>query len=97
MTSYTLTFGKVGDDYPVPATTITVDDRDENAFPRAVAAYAIPHLRPALEAAGHPEYADCFFRVSSDPSYGEFMWLDLVTGKGARFCATRVAVVDPAP
>ncbi|MFE9770008.1 hypothetical protein ACFYPC_36710 [Streptomyces sp. NPDC005808] len=90
MTTYSLEFGKVGDMYPVPATAITVDDSDENALPRAVAAYAIPFLKPALEAAGHPEYADCLFRTTSDPSYGDFMWVDLLSGEGARFCATRI-------
>ncbi|GAA1887621.1 hypothetical protein GCM10009837_06700 [Streptomyces durmitorensis] len=88
MTTYSLEFGKVGDTYPVPATTITADD--ENVFHRAVAEYAIPYLKPALEAAGCPELADCFFRVNSDHSYGDFVWLDLPSGKGARFCATRI-------
>lgn len=91
MTTYRLDFGKVGDTCPVPATSITVDSSDENALPRAVVAYAIPYLKPALEAAGCPEFADCFFRTDpADPTYGEFMWLDLASGGGARFCATRI-------
>lgn len=94
MTTYRLEFGKVGDSYPVPAACFTVDGSDENALPRAVADYAIPYLKPALEAAGRPELADCFFRMTSDPGYGEFMWLDLATGNGARFCAARIT---PAP
>ena len=87
-TTYSIEFGKVGDTYPVPAAEFTVDSADENALHRAVAAYAIPYLKPALEAAGHPECADCFFRT--DGSYGEFMWLDLASGRGARFCPARL-------
>ena len=94
-TTYSIEFGKVGDSYPVPAAEFTVDSRDENALPRAVAEYAVPYLKPALEAAGHPEYADCLFRI--DGSYGEFMWLDLSGGQGARFCPARITPVTPAP
>lgn len=88
MTTYSLEFGKVGDNYPVPPTTITADD--ETTFVRAVAEYAIPYLRPVLEAEGRPELADCLFRVNSDCTAGEFLWLDLLTGQGARFCGTRI-------
>ena len=90
MTTYNLDFGKVGDSYPVPPATITTDD--ETAFVRAVAEYAIPHLRPALEAEGRPELADCFFRTNADCTVGEFIWLDLPTGAGARFCGSRITV-----
>ncbi|MYY79695.1 MULTISPECIES: hypothetical protein [unclassified Streptomyces] len=89
MTTYQLQFGKVGDTYPVPDTTITAED--ETAFAQAVAEYAIPYLKPALEAAGCPEFGDCFFRTTSDPGYGDFMWIDLASGGGARFCATRIS------
>jgi hypothetical protein len=94
VTTYRIEFGKVGDTHPVPELTITEDD--PNAFHRAVAAHAIPHLTPVLAEMGHPEYADCFFRVSPDRSMGEFWWLDLVTGKGARFCPARITPVAPA-
>lgn len=88
MTTYTITFGKVGDTYPVPPLTLAVED--DNEFHRTVAEHAIPYLRPALEAAGCPEFADCFFRTDQDRTYGEFMWLDLVGGSGARFCGSRI-------
>lgn len=90
MTTYNLEFGKVGASYPVPPTTIMADD--ETAFARAVARYAIPYLRPALEAEGRPELADCFFRANEACTVGEFMWLDLSTGQMARFCGTRIVV-----
>lgn len=93
MTTYTVSFGKVGDTYPVPDVTVTA--ADDNEFARAVAGHAIPHLRPVLEQMGHPEYADCFFHTSRDRAYGEFMWLDLAAGKGARFCPARIATTTP--
>lgn len=93
MTTYTVSFGKLGDTYPVPDVNLTADDPNE--FARAVAEHAIPHLRPILAELGHPEYADCFFNHSAkNPSYGEFMWLDLVGGKGARFCPARISETD---
>lgn len=96
MTTYSLEFGKVGEVYPVPPAEITVDDRDENAFHRAVAAYAIPHLEPALEAAGCPEFADCFFRHDPERTHGDFLWLAPDFTGGASFCATRIERVDEA-
>lgn len=96
-TTYRIEFGAVGTTRPVPGLVITEDD--PNAFHRAVAAHAIPHLRPVLTAMGRPELADCFFRVDpADPGYGDFMWLDLAGGKGARFCPARITPVPtPAP
>jgi hypothetical protein len=88
MATYHLEFGKVGDSYPVPATTITAVD--ENEFARAVAKHAIPYLKPALEALGRPELADCFFRTTKDPTYGDFMWIDFMGNKAAHFCGTRI-------
>lgn len=88
MSTYSIEFGKLGDGYPVPPLTVTTDD--DNEFHRAVAAHAIPYLRPILEQLGHPEYADCFFNVNRERAYGEFMWLDLVGGQGARFCPARI-------
>lgn len=92
MTTYRIEFGKVGDIYPVPPLTLKHDD--PNTFDRAVAAHAIPHLRPVLADLGRPELADCFFRTDpADPTYGEFMWVDLVSGLGARFCPARLSAL----
>ncbi|MCK2144851.1 hypothetical protein MWG58_28840 [Streptomyces sp. WAC00276] len=88
MTTYRIEFGKVGDSYPVPP--ITVDWTDPNRATREVAEHAIPHLKPVLESLGRPELADCLFRVNGERTYGEFMWLDLVGGRGARFCPARL-------
>lgn len=96
MTTYRIEFGKVGDTYPVPP--ITVDFSDPNKAAREVAAHAIPHLTPVLAALGRPELADCFFRTDpADRTYGEFMWLDLAGGKGARFCPARLTPTDLDP
>jgi hypothetical protein len=92
MTEYRIEFGRLGDGYPVPP--ITVDFSDPDAAARTVAEHAIPYLKPVLAAMGHSEYADCFFRTNPEMTYGEFMFLDLVGGDGARFCAARLA---PAP
>ncbi|MFL4904868.1 hypothetical protein ACJ6WF_17175 [Streptomyces sp. MMS24-I2-30] len=92
MSTYRIEFGKVGDSYPIPP--ITVDYSDPTEAARTVAAHAIPHLTPVLAELGHPEYADCFFRTNKDRTYGEFMWLDLIGGQGARFCPARLT---PAP
>jgi hypothetical protein len=95
MTTYRIEFGHVGTTRPVPDLVITEDD--PNAFHRAVAAHAIPHLTPVLTEMGHPEYADCLFRVDpADPSYGDFMWISLATGKGARFCPARITPIPAA-
>lgn len=91
-TTYVIEFGQVGDTCPVPPFTITTSD--ENHLHRAVAEHAIPFLRPVLEQLGHPEYADCFFSVSRERTYGEFMWLDLVGGQGARFCPAHITATD---
>jgi hypothetical protein len=95
MTTYRIEFGKVGDSYPVPE--LTLEHTDPNVFARAVAEHAIPHLRPVLDELGRPELADCFFRTDpADPTYGEFMWLDLAGGIGARFCPARVTATEGA-
>lgn len=94
MTIYRIEFGKLGDTYPVPP--ITVDWADPNQGARTVAAHAIPHLTPVLTQMGRPEFADCFFNTNRDMTYGEFMWLDLAGGRGARFCPARLTPVDPA-
>ncbi|HEY5834928.1 DUF1643 domain-containing protein [Streptomyces sp.] len=91
VTTYRIEFGKVGTANPVPELTLTEDD--PNQFARAVAAHAIPYLTPVLAGLGHPEYVDCFFRVSPDRSMGEFWWLDLTTGKGTRFCPARITAI----
>lgn len=88
MITYSLEFGKVGDTYPVPPLTLMAADRNELA--RQVVAHAVPYLQPVLADAGHPEYADCLFRTNRETTYGEFMWLDLAGGVGARFCAARI-------
>lgn len=92
MPTLNIEFGALGDGHPVPPLTLTGDTAtDPNLFARAVAEHAIPHLRPVLTELGHPEYADCIFnRSSKDPTYGEFMWLDLAAQKGARFCPARI-------
>jgi hypothetical protein len=91
MTIYRIEFGRVGDTYPVPE--MTLEFADPNNFARSVAEHAIPHLTPVVTELGHPEYADCFFRTNGDMTYGEFMWLDLASGKGARFCPARLIPV----
>jgi len=92
-TTYHIEFGKVGETYPVPP--ITLDHTDPNQFARAVAEHAIPYLRPVLTEMGRPELADCFFRRDpKDPTYGDFLWIDLVGDRGAQFCPARIT---PAP
>lgn len=94
MTTYHIEFGKVGDTYPVPPLTLQFDEI--NAFYRAVGDHAIPHLRPVLTEMGRPELADCLFHMSKDRSVGQFLWLDLAAGKGARFCPVRLTVTEQA-
>lgn len=93
MTTYCVEFGHLGDGRPVPDLTVTADDPNE--FARTVANHAIPYLRPVLEQLGRPEFADCFFHTNEDRSLGEFMWLDLAAGRGAKFCAARITEVTP--
>lgn len=88
VTDYTVTFGKVGDSEPVPPVTLPFETKDQ--FTRAVAQHAIPYLRPALEAIGRPELADCFFRMDKERTVGEFWWIDFQNGAGARFCPARI-------
>ena len=89
MTSYRIEFGPA---WPVPP--ITVDFTDRTAATRAVAEHAIPHLTPKLTEMGRPEFADCFFRTNGELTVGEFMWLDLAAGRGARFCPARLTPLD---
>lgn len=82
---YRIEFGPA---WPVPA--ITVDYSDRNTAARTVAAHAIPHLKQKLAGLGRPEFADCFFHTDRDLTVGQFMWLDLAGGRGARFCPARL-------
>ena len=84
MTTHTITFGKVGDAYPVPPLTLFGEMGSED-FQRAVARHAIPHLRPALAALGRPELADCYFHHDEARTSGCFVWIDILGGEGARF------------
>ncbi|MGW1744521.1 hypothetical protein ACWCRD_02665 [Streptomyces sp. NPDC002092] len=96
MTDTTATYRiEFGPAWPVPP--ITLEYADPNVFHRAVAAHAIPHLRPILAEKGHPEFADCFFRVNRELTAGEFWYVDLVGGKGARFCPARLTAAEEAP
>ncbi|MFJ4418226.1 hypothetical protein [Streptomyces sp. NPDC088925] len=88
MTVYRIEFGKVGDTRPVPP--ITVDWSDPNRAAREVAEHAIPYLTPVLTEMGRPEFADCFFHHNREMTAGQFMWLDLAAGRGARFCPARL-------
>ncbi|MEU7240247.1 hypothetical protein [Streptomyces sparsogenes] len=92
MTRYTVEFGYLGEGRPVP--DLTVDTDDINEFHRAVAKHAIPYMRPVLTDMGHPEAADCFFQTNTDRTMGQFVWLDLAAGKGARFCAARITAAE---
>lgn len=92
MTTYRIEFGP---DWPVPP--ITLEYTDPNVFHRAVAEHAIPHLKPKLAELGRPEFADCFFNVNKELTAGEFMWLDLASGRGARFCPARLTPTATRP
>lgn len=85
MTTYRIEFGPA---WPVPP--ITVDFTDPNAAARQVAEHAIPHLKPRLAELGRPEFVDCFFHTNAELSAGQFLWLDLLSGRGARFCPARI-------
>lgn len=89
MTTYRIEFGPA---WPVPP--ITLPYTDPNVFHRAVAAHAAPHLAAKLAELGRPEFADCFFRVNQKLTAGEFWYLDLAGGNGARFCPARLTPVD---
>lgn len=95
MTTHRITFGKVGETYPVPPLTLAAED--DNEFHRAVAAHAVPHLRPALTALGRPELADCIFEFDSERTHGNFLWLDVLSGQGARFCGARIEQLPDEP
>ncbi|CAM5618652.1 hypothetical protein [Streptomyces aurantiogriseus] len=87
--TYRIEFGPA---WPVPP--ITVDFTDRTQADRMVTAHAMPYLRTKLEELGRPEFADCFFHTDRDLTVGQFMWLDLAGGRGARFCPARLT---PAP
>ena len=87
-TAYRIEFGPA---WAVPPITVDYTDRTQAA--RTVAEHAIPYLRPALEDAGHPEYANCFFHTDQQLTAGQFMWVDFDTGGGVRFCPARLAPV----
>jgi len=86
MTTLHVEFGPA---WPVPP--ITLDFADRTQACRAVAEHAIPHLRPVLAEKGHAEYADCFFHTDRKLTTGQFMWLDLASGEGVRFCPARLS------
>jgi hypothetical protein len=92
VTVYRIEFGPA---WPVPP--ITLEYTDPNVFHRAVATHAIPHLKPVLAEKGHPEFADCFFRVNRELTAGEFWYVDLLSGGGARFCPARLTPTDLDP
>lgn len=91
MPTYAIEFGALGNSRPVPPLTIQTDDI--NDLHRTVAKHAIPYLTPVLAEMGHPQAADCFFRTNDDRTLGEFVWLDLAAGRGARFCPARITAV----
>ena len=84
-TAYRIEFGPA---WPVPP--ITVDFADRTRAARTVAEHAIPYLTPKLTEMGRPEFADCFFHTNTELTAGQFMWLDLPSGRGARFCPARL-------
>lgn len=90
MTAYLIEFGPA---WPVPP--ITVDFSDRTAAARQVAEHAIPHLTPKLTEMGRPEFADCFFHTDAELTVGQFMWLDLAAGRGAKFCPARLTPLQP--
>jgi hypothetical protein len=89
---YRIEFGPA---WPIPP--ITVDYSDPNEAARAVTRHALPYLRTRLEELGRPEFADCFFHTSQDRTVGQFMWLDLPAGRGAKFCPARLTPTDLDP
>lgn len=95
MTTYEIEFGALGDGRPVPP--LTVRTTDPNILARSVEAHARPFIVPVLQDMGRPELADCFFRTNSNRTYGEFMYLDLAGGNGARFLAARITVAPEQP
>jgi hypothetical protein len=77
-----------GTEWPIPP--ITVDYSDPNTATRQIAEHAIPHLKQKLTELGRPEFTDCFFHTNRELTAGQFMWLDLAAGRGARFCPARI-------
>ena len=93
-TTYHVQFGRVGrDSRPIPPLTVAADD--DTALCREVTEHALPHLRCDLEAAGYPKDAkDAFFQLAEDRTAGHFVWLDLATERGARFCGARITAEE---
>lgn len=86
MTStYRIEFGPA---WPVPP--VTVDFTDRTTACTTVARHAIPHLQPALAQRGHPEWADCLFRVNRQLTVGEFVWINVAEVQAAWFCPARL-------
>ncbi|MFE9398623.1 hypothetical protein [Streptomyces flavidovirens] len=86
--TYRIEFGLLGASRPVPPLVVTTDDI--NVLQRAVVAHARPHMEPVLAELGRPEYADCMFQTNPDRTKGQFLWLDVMTGEGARFLPARI-------
>ena len=86
---YRIEFGPA---WPVPPITVDYSDRTQAA--RTVAKHAIPYLTPVLAEMGRPEFADCFFHTNQERTVGQFMWLALAAGRGAKFCPARLTPVD---
>lgn len=84
----TITFGKLGDGYPVPALTTTSTDRQ--TLIHEIEDHAQPHLTEALTTMGCSELADAFFHPNADMTGGQFLHLSLATEQVARFCAVRI-------
>lgn len=95
MARYVIEFGALGDGYPVPP--LAVQTADPNVLARSVEDHARPFITPVLESIGRPELVDCFFRTNRDRTYGEFMYLDIAGGNGARFLAARIVVTPDQP
>lgn len=88
MAIYEIEFGALGDSRPVPPLTVTTGDINE--LSRTVVEYARPHITPVLTEMGRPECADALFRMNSDRTMGEFLWLDIAAGKQAAFLPARI-------
>jgi hypothetical protein len=88
MATYQIEFGALGDTRPVPP--LTVQTTDPDTLNRTVVEHARPHITPVLTTMGRPELADCLFRTNRDRTMGQFLWLDLASGKAAEFLPARI-------
>ncbi|MGW1246961.1 DUF4326 domain-containing protein [Streptomyces sp. NPDC002535] len=88
MTTFVIEFGALGEARLVP--DLTVRTTDPNVLSRTVVDHARPHITPVLTDMGRPELADCLFRTNRDRTMGQFLWLDLATGKAAEFLPARI-------